>query len=154
MDFNKIQNTKMADVERPPMIPPGTYVWAVKEVPTMEDSGDGKWKFVTFKMQAINPQDDVDQEALQKYGSLQTAVRTIRFIFNNEESEESADNMRAAFNLKTFLERSLGMDPNATLKENMSSCVGAQCLGPIRWRTDKNDPDRTYDEIGKTAPVA
>lgn len=155
VNFNDSLNKKMADVERPPLCPPGTYRAAVKKIPSIETIGDGKWDVLDFQMQLIEvAADDVDQDELKKFGGLGNhAVMRHRFMFSKEDE---ANFKRTEYNLKRFLQDHLKVDGAATasLKEAINNSVNAQCLVTVKWRADKNDPETMYSEINRTAPLS
>lgn len=153
VNFTDALKTKAGDIERPPIVPVGTYVSSVSKVPTIETIGDGKWDTLDFQLLLQVPQDDVDPEALKEYGGLSKAsVIRHRFMFNKED--EAAFN-RTLFNLKRFLLDHLKVEgnENTSLSELIDASVGHQCLTFIGWRPDKNDQEVIYAEIKKTAPV-
>lgn len=153
VNFADALNTKAGSIERPPLIPVGTYVAVVSKVPSMETIGDGKWDVLDFQLRLQAPQDDVDAEDLAAYGGLgpQSVLRH-RFMFSKDDE---AAFKRTLFNLKRFLEDHLKVeaDENTPLKQLIDQSVNHQCLAYVKWRADKNDPELFYNEIGKTAPA-
>lgn len=155
MDFNSVLNVKASDIERPPMIPVGTYRAKVKKIPEVgERSSDkGNWDTLDFQMQLVEPGDDVNSEELAKYGNLNAAVRRRGFMFDKND-KGSFD--RTLFQLKQFLLIHLKVDgsDDTPLKELINNSIGQECQVFIRWRPDPNDKEVMYDEIGKTLPIA
>ena len=153
MNFNDVLKTKVADIERPPLLPVGTYKAVVKKIPSMETSGDGKWDFLDFQLGLIAAEEDVDADALKEYGGLSAAtIVRQRFMFNKEDD---AAFKRTLFNVKRFLYDHLQIagDDNSNLMEVLNQSVNSQCLVFMKWRADKNDAEIQYSEIGKTAPI-
>lgn len=150
-NFNDIADKHVGETEKPPLIPIGHYRAMVKELPTIDKSNDEVYEFVTFKMQAYEPTDDVDPQELADFGDIRAVTRNLRFIFNTQDEQAFK---RTEYNLRQFLERSLGLDcASQGYKQAMSQSVGARCLIQIKYRPDKNDPEIRYDEIGRTAPL-
>ena len=153
MNFADALNTRSGAIERPPLIPVGTYMARVKALPTMDSVGDNKWDVLDFQLLLQAAGEDVDQSDLAAYGGLgaQSVLRH-RFMFNKED--EAAFN-RTLFNLKRFLLDHLQIegDDNTVLKQLLDASVGHTCNVFVRWRPDKNDPEVQYAEVGKTAPV-
>lgn len=153
MNFADALNTRSSEIERPPLIPVGTYLARVKAIPTMDSVGDNKWDVLDFQLLLQNAGEDVDQDDLTQYGGLgpQSVVRH-RFMFNKEDD---AAFKRTLFNLKRFLLDHLQVEggDDSALKELLDGAVGHTCNVFIRWRPDKNDPEVQYNEIGKTAPA-
>lgn len=153
VNFIDALNTKSAQIERPPLIPVGTYRAAVTDIPEITKVSDGKWDVVNFKMRLIEPTDDVNTDDLQAYGNLgPQSVVTQRFMFS---AEDEAGMKRTLYNMKRFLLDHLRIEGNddTTVKELLNNSKGAQCLVFIGWRPDKNDPELIYNEIKKTAPL-
>lgn len=153
VNFADALNTSAGDIERPPLIPVGTYTAIVAKVPSMETIGDGKWDVLDFQMRLQSPGEDVDQEDLSAYGNLgpQSVLRH-RFMFNREDE---AAFKRTLFNLKRFLLDHLKVDGDdkSPLKVLIDNSVNHQCSVFVQWRPDKNDSEVVYNEIKKTAPL-
>jgi hypothetical protein len=71
-------------------------------------------------------------------------------MFNDEDEVQQA---RSTYSLTRFLVDHLGLDENATLKENLSQALNKRFVGKLRHRPDKNKPEDVYAEIEKTAAV-
>lgn len=155
MNFQETLEKKLGDVERPPLIPQGTYVAAVSKQPTFDSVGaDGQWETCDFIMKLLSPTDDVDADELKEYGDLSAAYIRHRFMFNTGEGEAAAF-QRTEYNLKRFLEDHLQIDGAAKkgYKQALAESVNHQCLVVISWRPDKNDPEIMYAEVRATAPI-
>lgn len=153
VNFADALNTKAGEIERPPLIPTGTYTAIVTKIPTMEKIGDGKWDVVDFQLRLQAPGDDVDPDALREYGGLNSgSVLRQRFMFS---TEDEAAFKRTLFNMKRFLLDHLKVEgsDNTSVKQMLDSCVNHQCLVFVGWRPDKNDAELIYAEVKKTAPL-
>lgn len=153
VNFADALNTAAGEIERPPLIPVGTYTAIVSRVPSIETIGDGRWDVLDFQLRLQAPQEDVDEEALKEYGGLgQQSVLRQRFMFNKEDE---AAFKRTLFNLKRFLLDHLKVDgtEKTPLKELIDNSVNHSCLAFVAWRPDKNDSEVVYNEIKKTAPI-
>lgn len=153
VNFADVLNTKASDIERPPLIPVGTYLARVKAIPTMDSVGDNKWDVLDFQLLLQSAGEDVDQNDLAEYGGLSAAsVMRHRFMFNKEDE---AAFKRTLFNLKRFLLDHLQVEgsDDSPLKHLLDSAIGHTCNVFVRWRPDKTDPEVQYNEIGKTAPA-
>jgi hypothetical protein len=156
MNFNDVLNKKAADIEAPPLLPAGTYTMKVAKVPSMDTktTDKGSWDIIEFTLLPVSAQEDVDQEALAKYGPFGPAsAQRLSFMFNKED-QVAFD--RTLFNLKRFLldHLQIGGDDNSSVKELMDQTVGQQCDAFIRWEPDRNNPETIYARISKTAPSA
>jgi len=154
MNFADVLNTSVESVERPPLVPPGTYVTSVRRI-DFGSLSDGKWETVDFLLGFISAMENVDQDELVKYGPLTSTTRRHRFMFNTESTDEAKQqNARTQFNLKTFLTGHLGLPPAGSFKELIASAMNQQCLADVNWRPDPRNPEIIYDEIKRTAPLA
>ena len=153
MNFADALDTRIDTIERPPVLPVGTYTMTVKKVPEFSEVGKGNYDAVDFLMQLIQADEDVDQDALAAYGGLSPAsVTRRRFMF---DKSDKARFDRTLFDMKVFLTEHLQIegDANAPLKELLNSAVGMSCKGYIKHRPDPERPDVIYAEISKTTPV-
>lgn len=153
VNFNEVLNKTAASIERPPIVPVGTYRAVVTKIPSIDTTGDGKWDTCDFQLRLLSAEEDVDQDDLKAYGGLnQASVIRHNFMFNKED--EAAFN-RTLYNLKRFLLEHLQVEGNddTSVKELLDASVNHQCLVFVKWRADKNDPEIQYAQVGKTAPI-
>lgn len=150
INFADQLNTNIGDIERPPLLPTGTYRWMVEKVPSFDTIANGDFDVVDFQLRCLGNEDDVDEEALREFGNVTNARMRHRFLFNKNDE---ALFKRTLFNLKRFLNEHLRVDASedAPLKEALNASVNMTCKGLIRWRPDKNDPEVQYAEIASTA---
>ncbi len=153
VNFASVLDTKVADVERPPNMPIGTYQWQVSKIPETGSFSEGKWEYVDFALRCLGPTEDVDEDLLSEYGDPTRRTLRRRFMFNTEDEGAFKQTL---YQLRTFCESHLEIDNAAkmTFKELLNESVGAQCLGTVKWNPDKRNPEVIYDEIGRTAPIA
>lgn len=156
MNFNEVLNMKASDIERPPLIPQGTYRARVSKIPTMATVGkdDNEWDTLDFPMLLMSPMEDVNTDDLQKAGGLnKSSVRNHRFMFNKRDKVEFD---KTLYRLKRFLLDHLQVPGNeeTSLKELINNSFNAECAVFIKWTPDKNDKELMYDQIQKTAPLA
>jgi hypothetical protein len=153
MNFADELNRKASDIERPPLIPPGTYRAIVTKIPSIETISEGKWDVCDFSMRLVEAQDDVDQDELKAFGGLTASTYARRrFMFNKEDE---AAFKRSLFDLKRFLLDHLQVsgDDDTSLKELLNQSINMQCLVFMGWRVDKRDGETQYSEITRTTPV-
>lgn len=149
-NFADIAAKPVAEIERPPLPPVGTYRWRVTKLPEQGAVGQGgQWEVVTFTVQAQEALDNVDMSDYK--GDVTGIMNRVQFMF---DTEDEAKFEQTLFRLRTFLERHIKVaEDNMALNEALNASVGAEFLGDVRWRADKNDPEMFYAEIGKTAPI-
>ena len=151
-NFAEILNTKVESIERPPLPPVGAYVFAVASAPEFGEmsSDKGEWDTITFQMQAVAPGDTVDADEVAKFGLQNIRLRN-QFMFDRGDAVKQD---QTKFRLKIFLEEHLGLDSKGkSLSQLLSDAQGAQCIGVVRYRADKSNPEIQYAEISKTAPL-
>lgn len=151
-NFNDVLNKKLDDIEKPPLIPIGTYKAAVKKVPALDTIGkQSEYDVCDFQLQLIEPAaDDVDLDELKKFGGCgpHATIRR-RFMFN--KNDQSAFD-RTMYDLKRFLQDHLKVDAT-DLKEGLNNSVNQACLVTVKWRPDKENPETMYAEVARTAPI-
>lgn len=152
-NFNEIADQRVGDVERPALMPIGSYVWAVIKVPSRDTISDGRFEVVDFSCKCVAPGEDADPDAIEEFGDVTNVNMRHRFMFNTED-KNAFD--RSLFNLKRFLEEHLQIDgaSDMSINEALNAAVNCQFLGEVGWRPDRNDPEIQYAEIRRTAPVA
>ena len=153
MNFMDEVNKNVKEIEKPPMLPIGSYQAMVKKIPEVTTSADNKWDNVDFPLQMMAPGEDVDLEALKEFGGLgPMASARRRFLFNKED--ETAFK-RTEYDLKRFLIEHLLIEDgeNKTLKQLMNESVNHRCMAFIGWRADKTNPETQYVEVRKTGPL-
>lgn len=151
MNFTDVLNTKVEEIERPPLPPLGTYRCVVKSVPVMGErsSEKGEWDTIDFPLQAVEAV-TVNEEEVETFG-LQNVQLRHGFMFDRHDATKQD---QSKFRLKVFLEKHLGLDPKGkTLTQMLNEAVGSECLVTVRYRQDPNDAEIQYPEVGKTAPV-
>lgn len=150
INFAEVATRRIADVERPPLPPVGTYHWRVLKLPETTTTADGKWDIVNFSVRAVEALDDV--EGLDDYvGEVTNILQSVRFMFNKEDEVEFD---KSLFRLKTFLEKHLCCsDEEMSIGQALNASVNGEFLGTIAWKQDKQDPETFHANIGKTAPL-
>ena len=153
-NFAAILNTKVDEIKRPPLIPVGTYRARMNKPALFGEVSDGAYQTIDFSMVLLEPQLDVDQDDLQKYGGLgANSQLRYRFMFNTaQDADANAGKERTMFAMKKFLADHLQV-AGATVNELIANAIGNECLVTVRWRPDRNDPEIQYNEVGRTAPL-
>jgi hypothetical protein len=148
-NFADVANQKLADVERPPLPPVGTYRWSITKLPSATTSNDGKWDILTIPVRALEALDDVDMSDYA--GEVTNITNSIRFMFNKEDEVEFE---KTLFRVRTFFEKHVKCaDEETTIGQAMNASVNQQFLGSIAWAQDKNDPEVFHANVARTAPL-
>lgn len=154
VNFNDIADTKIDDIERPPLVPIGSYICVVEKTPAQDNVGQGRFDTVDFILKVIQASEDVDLDDIKEFekkgGSISEVRLRHRFMFNTEDEGAAK---RSLYNLKRFLEDHLKVEGAASIREALATSVGHQCMVEVKWRPDQNDPEVQYPEVKRTAPV-
>lgn len=155
-NFMDALNTKIGDIEKPKLMPVGTYVWAINKNHKESTSKDGKW--FTIEIPCIpkmpyDPAEDVDQDELASFGSLKSAPNSIRFMLDLQ-AEGTVDQEKFKYNLKRFLIDTLRVegDEDSTIKELLGKMVGSEFIAQAAHR-HVPERDETYCDVKNWAPL-
>jgi hypothetical protein len=148
--FSDILSKRAEDIKAPPLPPRGTYVFVVNGLPKLVERKG--FDVIDIPLKGVRPTDDVDMDAFREYGGSATGIIVRKsFLFNTDPTEEIAF-QRTENDYKDFLQHHLGIPPG-TLKEMAGQVLNKQCLGVLDYRPDKEDPERIYTDLKKTAPL-
>ena len=149
LNFADAATKKVAEIERPPLPPVGTYRWSITKLPVVTQSNDGKWDILTVTVRAVEALDDVDMDGFA--GEVTNITNQVKFMFNKEDEAEFE---KSLFRARTFFEKHVRCaDEDATLAQAINASVNQQFLGTIVWQQDKTDQEIFYANIGRTAPL-
>ena len=155
VDFNSLLSTKASDIEKPPVLPQGTYVWKVTKN-YKEGSIKQDWKTIDFPIVPVSPHDasdDVDTDALAEFGNLNAGINSIRFMFPTDPAQK-ADVERTLYNLKKFLTDVVRVDADAdaSLKELLAKSIGCEFRAQAVHRYDA-ERDATFVDVKNWMPA-
>lgn len=156
MNFLDALNTRVADIEKPALMPVGTYIWAIHKAHKETTSKDGKWSSVELPCVPKAPYDnaeDVDPDELATYGDLKQGVNSIRFMFNNDP-DASNERAKTLWSLRRFLVDTLRVegDDDSTVKELLAKAVGCEFIAQAAHRADP-ERDAVYVDVKGWAPL-
>lgn len=152
VDFNKILEETIENVERPAMAPLGAYVFQITKVPEFRDltSDKGSWDIIEFQgIKAVQPTEEVDAEMFAAWGGKPGNI-LVRKSFMFDKNDEVASG-QTLFQAKEFLTH-CGVDLSGSFRQALNSAVNTRFIGVLRYR--QGDDGRQFYELGKTAPVA
>jgi len=154
MDFTQALDIKVNEIETPPLLPEGTYIWRITKLPIGRNSDSGDWTFLDFNCVAVAAEDDVDSDELEEYGNLSSAFGQVSFIASTDPDRES-DSKRTLDNIKKFCLNTLRVDADedATLGELLNNTVGAEFYARAVHEIRKNDPDIIDLRVKGWAPL-
>lgn len=150
-NFGAILDRQSTEIERPKVLPTGTFVWMVKGQPRFDKSSKKQTEFCEFTVQPLQAQEDVDPDDLQaaltrKDGSTKLlGDMTQRLTFYLTED--------AVWRLKQFLTRDLKLEEeDKSLRQLVNEAPGCQFLGNIIHKANDSG-DGVFAQIGTTAAV-
>lgn len=146
-----ILNTPSKDIEFAPLLPVGTYLCIIDGTPAFAKIGKNQTDCVNFKAKPVQPQADVDQDALQK--ALTKKDGTIRALGDVHFPVRQFITDDAAPRTKKFCEDCGAGDDSMSLGQRISMTPGCQVLISIKHRPSDDGTQLFYDAAG-TAKVA
>lgn len=147
--FADVLDKTIESIERPPLGPKGMYVFRCRGTPKKNDRKE--YEVLDINAVAVRPADDsVPLDALQAYGDPQNILVKRSFFFATDDDAKFA---AAEFQLRQFLEKTLGIDPSLSLKEALAAVPGREFIGELDYRPDDSNPDVLYHELKKSAPL-
>lgn len=132
MNFLDLLNKPADEVEKPPLLPVGTYNWKITKQFVESEASQGRWKIITIPVTATGiceTTNDVDEDELAAYGPVTVARNSVRFMFDQEDSAEAtASNEETLYNMTRFLmdAAKVDVDPGATIKECLAASIGCE----------------------------
>lgn len=150
MNFLDVLNTRAGDIEKPKPLPIGTYRWKVTKTHKELDQGKGEWKVISIPIAPFavhEASNDVNEDDLAAFGSLNAAANDIRFMFPTDPAKV-ADLERTAYSLKRFLLDVLRVDgdDDSTIKELLAKAPGCEFVAQAHHRHDA-EKDATYVDV-------
>ena len=149
LNFADVANKKIADVEKPPLPPVGTYRFGVTKLPSTTTTNDDKWDILTIPCRALEALDDVDMDGYA--GEVTNIVLSVKYMFNKEDEVEFD---KSLYRARTFFEKHVKCaEESDTIAQALNKSINQQFLGTISWSQDKNDPEVFHANIARTAPL-
>lgn len=148
INFADAAKKKLADIERPPLPPVGTYRWSITKLPEYTVSKDEAWGFLRINVRAMEA---ITADMDDYKGEVTNITNQVSFIFDLND-ENSFD--KTMFQARRFFEQHVNCaGEKDSLTEAMNKCVNGQFLGDIVWNQDKNDPENFFANLVRTAPL-
>lgn len=150
MDFSAALDTNANDVQKPKVLPQGTYTWTItKQAMNSISSAKGDWDVVDFTVRAVSAEDDVDPDELEEFGALSSALNRVSFMFNKAADGQN-DRDKALYNLTKFLRETLSVEPG-TVREMIAMAPNNQFLARAVWSLSGDD---TYVNLKDMMPLS
>lgn len=148
VNFADAAKKKLADIERPPLPPVGSYRFQVSRLPSVSKSNDGVWEFLVIPCRAVEALTaDMDDYK----GAIESINLDKRFVFNTRDEVEFA---KTEYQVRRFFEQHVACcSDDDTIAEAINACVGAQFIGDVVWKPDAMDPELFHANLTRTAPL-
>lgn len=141
-NFGALLDTPSQEVHAPPVFPAGMWQWRVVGQPRFDKSSKKGTEFVEFTLKPMAAGEDVDQDALNDFGSF--AEKTLPATFYITE--------KSLFMLKEFLDH-CGIPDEGSLRQRIDQAMNSEVIGFIRHEASE-DGQRIFARFGRFAPVA
>lgn len=154
-----LASVKMGDIpDALPLLPRGTYMWEIIEVPEIAPTQKGYGEMLNHKCKLIAPHDDFENpdeldEYTAQFGDPKGSVRSVGIYFptsiNPEsKSEKSLDTqqMEAQVRIKRFYSKVLGIEAES-IPEAVSMARGARFYGMIDHEPHYQDASRNVERF-------
>lgn len=149
LNFADVASKPVDSVEKPPLLPVGTYRWRITKLPSSRDTPDGAWEVLEIPCQAVEAMDDVEIEDIK--GELKGYFNRVSFMFNKNDEAEFE---KTLYNATQFFEKKVKcVEPGDSIGQAVNNSVNQEFLGTIGWKPDKNDPEVMHANIVRTAPI-
>jgi hypothetical protein len=146
-NFSSILDRKASTIEEPKPFPVGTYLVLLQGQPIRGESSQKKTEYWDFPSKILQPQSDVSQEEIEKFGGVQGKELKGRGGLRFYITEESA------YRMKEFLTEHLGIDEGEkTMREMLAEAPGKQVYVTISHQPS-DDGKRIYSQVVSTARV-
>lgn len=149
VDFTQALDIKADAIEKPPVAPQGTYIWAVTKVPTPTVSKSGEWSVLEFPIRGVSAEEDVDVDDLEAFGAPSAMMNRVTFMAPTAEGAEfDAQRKAALWRIKRFILDVLQADveESATFRELLNASLNCQFFGQAVWRPS-DDGEETYIDV-------
>lgn len=154
MNFNDILDTKVSDIEKPPLPPFGLYKMIVTKYNLRDftDKNGKEWQSLDFIMRGLEAGENVDTDALDAYGPVKNIVLSRGFMFDKDDDTSFLTTLN---NVRSFIEKHLGIEiGKASIKEILPKTINAVCMCDVQYQPDKNDASNMFARIKGTAAVS
>lgn len=154
MNFLDTLDVTAEQIEKPPLMPQGPYIWVVHKAPDINDDKDD-WTIVEYQARCVGASEALDPDLVNEFvsraGELKNQFNRVSFLFSKTDAGQAA---KTDYQHRLWLENTLKCWlPGETKKQAMAKAVNCKFIGEVKWVPDKNTPDLYHTNIGRTAPV-
>jgi hypothetical protein len=145
LDWNTLSQTRVGDVERPPMLPVGHYAANIVGQAERGQSAKKQTLFVKFPLRFTEPMDDVDQEELQAVGGLPDKNQDLTMYLTEKTLHRFTD-----------LVKGMGGSEDFNVVEGigyLEEC-GEPLVVKVTHEADERNPERVFLRIDSPMPLS
>lgn len=151
-NFGAILDKKPTLVERPKILPVGSYIVVVQGMPRQDKSAKKQTPFLEYTCKYLQAMDDVDPDDLE--AALTRADGTKKTLGEMTVKLTYYITENSAFMLKDFLKHcGLNEDDFESLRQMSESAGGCQLVVRLKHRPAE-DGENMFAEVAGTAPVS
>ena len=144
-------NTKREEIERPPLLPVGSYVWEVAGA--YEHRENDEWDMIFVPVKCVSALDDVDEDELNEFGKVEGIRNSQGFFFPKDTSDNNGFK-NATFQAERFVKAcGLSADGDESLEEALSRLTSCRFIAPVSHQQSKKDPDIINVNLGIAVPL-
>lgn len=163
-NFAEMAKQSVDELPEVKILPVGTYIWEVDEVPDVAQSAKGDHDVIKVVCRVVGmpENNEPDEEELNDFGNVVGEKLTMTFTVIREDADPnrySPDDIpkmqaRAVKQISTFFFDHLQLaDEVETLEEAMSASVRRRFEGYVMHEPDNRDTERMMPRIRQTAPT-
>jgi hypothetical protein len=138
IDVSALLRTPDEEIKRPKSLPNGHYFGSVTQYSFDKAKNENRTNFCRINFKLEGPGDDVDGDEVADIDFSRRELRKDFFITPD-----------ALYRLRDFVNAVIGEDPTRTLDEKLPDIRGQRVLIQVTSRTDRNDPEIVYNDVGK-----
>lgn len=147
LNWSDLAQTRVGDVEAPPLLPAGHYQALITGQPKADKSSKKQTLYYEFPVRLTEPMDDVDQDALEAAGGL-----------NGKNGEHKLTFYLSPKSLFMFTEFGQGMGASDDLNIPEMAAWLAECGEPLvvtgKHEPNERNPERPFFRIDGAIPLS
>lgn len=152
VNFLSILDKPAETIEAPKPIAVGNYLGIITGPHTEKKVGANETTFVSWPVKFVQPQADVDVNALQE--SLTSKDGTVKSLGDVKLNWEMALTENSAHIVLAWMENTLGIDKTGkTMRQMLAEVVGKQMICTVKHGMTKGQNPRVFASISDTAKV-
>lgn len=142
VNFADALDTSASEVEAPPLLPVGTYIWEVHKDYEVRAAGED-WEAIEWLVRCVSAEEDVDEDEIEAFGDPAGELARVSFMSPTAAGKEGDRGRQQTLNMiKNFITNALQVDEDGmSMGELMAAAKGNQFLAQATHEQDKNNPE-------------